>query len=69
MTSVDFSRELTRLKKGEVPWLREVSSTVLTQSLRDLDRAFQAFFAKQANYPRFKKKRVAQAVRYQLDGA
>jgi putative transposase len=68
MTSVDFSRELTRLKKSEVPWLREVSSSVLTHSLRDLDRAFQAFFAKQASYPRFMKKRVAQAVRYQLDG-
>jgi len=39
----------------------------VTQSLRDLDRAFGNFFAKRARYPRFKKRRTAQAVRYQLD--
>jgi putative transposase len=63
----EISRRLTELKAGEKPWLREVTSTTLTQSLRDLDRAFQNLFAKRAHYPRFKKRRVAQAVRYQLD--
>jgi putative transposase len=32
-----------------------------------LDRAYKNFFAKRARYPRFKKRRGAQAVRYQLD--
>jgi putative transposase len=68
MTGVDFSRQLTKPKQAEVPWLKEVSSYVLTQSLRDLDRAFEAFYAKRARYPRFKKRRGKQAVRYQLDG-
>jgi putative transposase len=68
ITCVDFSRQLAKLKQAEVPWLREVSSTVLTQSLRDLDRAFEAFYSKRARYPRFKKRREEQAVRYQLDG-
>src|SRR5258708_2850779 len=68
ISCVDFSRQLTKLKQAEVPWLREVSSTVLTQSLRDLDRAFEAFYSKRARYPRFKKRREEQAVRYQLDG-
>jgi putative transposase len=67
ITCVDFSRQLTKLKQAEVPWLKEVSSYVLTQSLRDLDRAFNAFYSKRARYPRFKKRREEQAVRYQLD--
>jgi len=64
---VDFSRQVTKLKQGEVPWLKEVSSYVFTQSLRDLDKAFEAFYAKRARYPRFKKRHGKQAVRYQLD--
>jgi putative transposase len=67
VTCVDFSRQVTKLKQAEVPWLKEVSSYVLTQSIRDLDRALDAFFAKRARYPRFKKRRSEQAVRYQLD--
>jgi putative transposase len=67
MTWVDFSRQVTKLKQAEVPWLKEVSSYVLTQSLRDLEKAFDAFYAKRARYPRFKKRHGKQAVRYQLD--
>ena len=68
VTWVDVSRQITKLKRAELPWLKEVSSSVITQSLRDLDGAFKAFYAKRASYPRFKKKRMEQAVRYQLDG-
>ncbi|HKC11176.1 MAG TPA: hypothetical protein VKI41_03865 [Vicinamibacteria bacterium] len=50
---MDFSRQVTKLKHGEVSWLKEVSSFVLTQSLRDLDEAFKAIYAKRAGYPRF----------------
>jgi len=62
-----ISRQLTKLKATQKPWLRETTSTTRTQSFRDLDRAFKNFFAKRALYPRFKKRRRAQAVRYQLD--
>jgi putative transposase len=64
---IDISRRITKLKRREKPWLREVASTVVTQSLRDLDRGFRNFFDKRARYPRFKKRRTAQSVRYQLD--
>jgi transposase len=64
---VDFSRQVTKLKQAEVPWLKEASSYVLTQSIRDLEKAFKAFYAKRASHPRFKKRRGEQAVRYQLD--
>lgn len=68
VTAVDFSRELTQLKKLEpYAWLNEVSSGTLVQKLRDQDRAFANFFAKRAKYPRFKKRSHTQSVRYQID--
>jgi putative transposase len=57
VTCVDFSRQVTKLKQAEVPWLREVSSYVITQSLWDLDKAFRAFYAKRARHPRFNSRR------------
>lgn len=39
------------------PWLAELPSQVLQQTLRDLDRAFQNFFEKRAGYPAFKSKK------------
>ena len=67
-TGVDFSRELTFLKTLEpYAWLREVPATVTTQSLRDRDRAFRAFFRGDARYPRYKSRRGPQSVRMQLD--
>lgn len=68
VTAVDFSRELTQLKKLEpYAWLNEVSSGTLVQKLRDQDRAFVNFFAKRAKYPKFKKRSHTQSVRYQID--
>ncbi|ANS66113.1 putative transposase [Streptomyces lincolnensis] len=50
-------RALTGWKrKEETAWLREVSSTVLQQSLRHLDRAYGRFFKGESRYPRPKKK-------------
>ena len=68
VTGVDFSRELTWLKKlDSLAWLAAVPSTVFTQVLRDQDSAFSNFFAKRARYPRFKKHREAASIRFQLD--
>ncbi len=64
----EVSRQLTQYKKSdEVAWLAQASSTCLTQKLRDLETAFSNFFAGRARYPRSKKKRGIQSVRYQLD--
>ena len=50
--------ELTALKKQpETAWLREADSQLLQQALKDLDRAFAAFFEKRAGFPRFKSKK------------
>lgn len=68
VTGVDFSRELTFLKTLEpLAWLKETPATVYVQTLRDQDKAFSAFFAKRAKYPRFKRKGGHQSVRFQLD--
>lgn len=49
------SKALTAWKK-EKTFLKEVDSISLQQSLRDLDRAYQNFFAHRAKYPQFKSK-------------
>ncbi|MFE1885618.1 RNA-guided endonuclease InsQ/TnpB family protein [Streptomyces diastatochromogenes] len=58
--NVDFAetcRALTGWKQAEeTAWLKDVSSTVLQQSLRHLDQAYQRFFKGQAKHPKRKKK-------------
>jgi putative transposase len=50
--------------KKQYPWLGEVSSVPLQQSLRHLDRAFVNFFEGRAEYPTFKKKQNDQSATY-----
>jgi len=53
----DTASMLKDLKKyPEYIWLKEVDSTALQQSLRDLQKAYDNFFAKRAGYPHFKSK-------------
>lgn len=50
------SSDLTKLKK-ELTWLKEADSTCLQRSLKNLSKAFQAFFNKKVDMPVFHKKR------------
>lgn len=50
------SAELPALKK-ELEWLKEVDSTALQSTLKDLDGAYQKFFKEKKGYPRFKSKK------------
>ncbi|MET9701037.1 RNA-guided endonuclease TnpB family protein [Streptomyces sp. NPDC006529] len=53
----ETSRALTGWRRApETPWLQEVSSTVLQQSLRHLDSAYSRFFKGTARYPKPKRK-------------
>ncbi|KJS48785.1 IS200/IS605 family element RNA-guided endonuclease TnpB [Desulfosporosinus sp. BICA1-9] len=47
---------LTQLKK-ELPWLKEIDSTSLQATLKDLDFAYQRFFKEKLGFPRFKSKK------------
>lgn len=51
------ANDLTKLKL-ELDWLKEVDSTALQSSLKDLDMAYQKFFKEHAGYPKFKSKKI-----------
>ena len=54
---VQCSKDLKNLK-SDLDWLREVDSTALQSSLKDLDSAYQKFFKEHAGYPKFKSKKT-----------
>src|SRR5581483_5648030 len=54
----ELSARLTALKdQPATAWLKDIDAQALQQPLADLQRAFAAFFAKRARYPRFKSKK------------
>lgn len=50
--------------KAQTPWLKQAPSQALQQALKDLERAYQNFFAKRAKFPRFKKRGQPVSVRF-----
>ncbi|WP_454756681.1 hypothetical protein [Cetobacterium ceti] len=50
------AKELVPLKL-ELPFLKEVDSIALQQSLKNLETAYKNFFQKRTNFPKFKSKR------------
>jgi putative transposase len=56
LTYTTCSRALTE-KKRELTWLKEVDSTSLQNTLKHLADAFQRFFQKQNDAPRFKSRK------------
>jgi len=63
LTYNDLSAMLPGLKKA-YPWLGDVSSVPIQQSLRHLDKAYKNFFEGRAKYPTFKKKLGNQSATY-----
>ncbi len=54
-----LSSELTKLKtEPDTLWLRQADAQMLQQALRDVDRAFDAFFKKRSRFPRFRSKKA-----------
>ncbi|WP_372486553.1 IS200/IS605 family element RNA-guided endonuclease TnpB [Brevibacillus laterosporus] len=52
----DCSALLTQLKK-EIEWLKEVDSTALQSTLKDLDSSYKKFYKEKKGYPKFKSKK------------
>ena len=52
---IQANAELPKWKR-ELPWLKECNAQVLQSAIVDLERAFKNFFAKRANFPKFKRK-------------
>lgn len=58
----DLEKRLVSLKV-DYPWLNEISSVILQQTLRDQQVAFKNFWDKRSGYPKFKKKDAHQSIR------
>jgi len=50
--------------KGELTWLKDAPSQTLQQALKNLESSFRNFFAKRADFPKFKKKGVNDSFRF-----
>ncbi len=62
LTYCDTSKMLTKLKKdSEFSWLKDINSQSLQQSLRRLDVAYNNFFNKRMQFPKFKSKHHKQS--------
>ncbi|WP_242529258.1 transposase [Methylacidimicrobium sp. B4] len=64
-------KELTKWRNGDpmpsgrvAPWLADAPVHPLQQALKDLERAYSNFFAKRADFPRFKRKGQSDGFRY-----
>ena len=51
-------------REPDTVWLKETPSQALQHALKDLDKAYSNFFAKRADFPRFKKKGCGDSFRY-----
>ena len=58
----DCANKLTGLKK-ENEWLKEANSQALQQTLKDLDTAYNRFFQKKGDFPKFRSKKNNQSFR------
>ena len=62
---VAMAKRLTDWRNGpETPWLKDAPCHPLQHALKDLERAYKNFFAKRADFPRFKKKGMGDSFRY-----
>lgn len=51
-------------RESGTEWLTETPSQALQHALKDLEKAYKNFFAKRADFPRFKKKGSGDSFRY-----
>ena len=51
-------------RSADTPWLKDAPVHTQQQALKDLDRAFVNFFEKRTDFPRFKRKGMADSFRY-----
>ncbi|MDR3490719.1 MAG: transposase [Gammaproteobacteria bacterium] len=65
LTYAGLCKQLTLWRNNpEWVWLKVSPSQALQQALKDLERAYQHFFAKRADFPRFKRRGVRDAFRF-----
>lgn len=60
---ITIMRAVTIWKHSYMPWLADVDSISLQQTLRDLDKAYKSFFRRGHGYPKYKAKTEQQSYR------
>ena len=55
---------LLPLWKDELAWLKDAPTQILQQSLKNLEASFRNFFAKRADFPKFKKKGTGDSFKF-----
>lgn len=53
----DLRKELTQLKKNEFTWMKNISSQMIAQSVKDACNSYKRFFKGQSKFPRFKSRK------------
>ena len=62
---VAMAKHLTAWRNGlDMPWLKDAPCHPLQHALKDLEKAYKNFFAKRADFPRFKRKGNGDSFRY-----
>ena len=62
---VEMAKHLTGWRNGEgTAWLKDAPCHPLQHALKDMEKAYKNFFAKRADFPRFKKKGQHDSFRY-----
>jgi putative transposase len=65
MGYVAMAKQLTEWRNGlETPWLKDAPVHPLQHALKDLERAYQNFFAGRTSFPRFRRKGSGESFRY-----
>ena len=54
ISTFELIKELPQMKKSDFEWLKEVDSTSLQQSIKNMDKAYQGFFKLKRGFPKFK---------------
>ena len=57
MSKIDLNNYCNQVLKKEYEWLKEVDKWSLTNSIYNMDSAYQKFFKEHAGYPKFKSKK------------
>ena len=59
MSKIDYNNFVNQNLKKEYEWLKEVDKFALTNSVYNMDSAYQKFFKEHAGYPKFKSKKYS----------
>ena len=63
LTCIDLANQLKELKDTDAQWLKECPSQTLQMTLRNLDKAYSAFFGG-GGFPKFRSKHKRQAIQF-----